>query len=46
VQVNGAPITSADLKHGDQISLGDCLLQYVLEERPHSPQAWSIEEDD
>jgi pSer/pThr/pTyr-binding forkhead associated (FHA) protein len=46
VLVNGALITSADLKHGDQIGLGDCVLQYVLEERPRSPRAWSIEEDD
>jgi pSer/pThr/pTyr-binding forkhead associated (FHA) protein len=46
VLVNGAPITSADLKHGDQIALGDCMLQYVVEERVRSPRVWSIEDDD
>ena len=46
VLLNGALVGSATLKHGDQIVLGDCVLQYVLEERPRSPRTWSIEEDD
>ena len=45
VLVNGAQTLSADLKHGDRIRLGECELQYVVEERPSAPRTWSIEEE-
>ena len=45
VFVNGAATLSSDLKHGDRIRLGDCELQFVVEERPHSPRSWSVDED-
>ena len=33
IEVNGASIPASDLKHGDKISMGEHVLQYVLEER-------------
>ncbi|MBW1882252.1 MAG: FHA domain-containing protein [Deltaproteobacteria bacterium] len=45
IAVNGAPTLSGDLKHGDRIHLGECELQFVVEERPGSPRAWSVDED-
>ncbi len=45
VDVNGARTLSIDLKHGDRIRLGDCELQFVVEERPRSLRAWSVDED-
>ena len=46
VKVNGADVISADLKHGDRILLGECELQYVVEERTRSPRAWVVDEND
>lgn len=46
VRVNGAEVISADLKHGDRILLGDCELQYVLEERTRPSRTWNLEESD
>lgn len=46
VKVNGAEVVSADLKHGDRILLGECELQYVVEERPRAPRAWTLDESD
>ena len=45
VELNGAPTLSSDLKHGDRIRLGECELQFVVEERTHSPRAWSVDEE-
>jgi len=44
VRVNGKPVSSSGLEHGDRIRLGDCELQYVVEDRPESPTAWSVED--
>ena len=46
VLVNGAPTLSTDLKHGDRIRLGECELQYVVEDRTRSPRAWSVDSDE
>ncbi len=42
VLVNGAPVTAADLKHGDRFQLGDHVFQYVLEETEHAPPEFSV----
>jgi len=44
VMVNGQPILSSALAHGDRIQLGDCELRYVVEDRPEKPTAWSVED--
>ena len=44
VLVNGQPTLSTGLVHGDRIRLGECELQYVVEERPSKPSAWSVED--
>jgi pSer/pThr/pTyr-binding forkhead associated (FHA) protein len=46
VLVNGAATLSGELKHGDRIQLGECQLQYVVEERQRSPRAWSVDDSD
>lgn len=43
--VNGKPVQSAPLSHGDRIRLGDCELQYIVDDRPGNPRAWSVEDD-
>ncbi|MAG29657.1 MAG: hypothetical protein CL908_02040 [Deltaproteobacteria bacterium] len=45
VQVNGKPVLSAALQHGDRVRLGDCELLYVVEERTRPLRTWSVEED-
>ncbi len=45
VLVNGTKILSAALEHGDRIRLGECELQYVVEERDPSTKTWSVDED-
>lgn len=45
VLINGKEVLSGALEHGDRIRLGDCELQYVVEERTRSPKAWSLEEE-
>ncbi len=45
VQLNGANVLAADLKHGDRIALGECELQYVVEDRTPQTKSWSVEED-
>jgi two-component system cell cycle response regulator len=45
VLVNGAAILASALKHGDRISLGECELQYVIEDRSPQAKSWSMEED-
>ena len=42
VQVNGAKVLQAELKHGDRISLGDHEFQFVLEERKRDPKAYDV----
>jgi len=45
VSVNGGAVQSTDLKHGDRISIGECEIQYVLEERRGGAgKAWSLDE--
>jgi pSer/pThr/pTyr-binding forkhead associated (FHA) protein len=44
VHVNGAEVLSAELKHGDRVVVGNCELQYVLEERTRPARAWSVED--
>lgn len=45
VQLNGANVLATDLKHGDRIALGECELQYVIEDRALQGKIWSVEED-
>ena len=45
IRVNGAETNSVDLEHGDRIQLGDCELQYVVEDRPKAQRTWSLEDD-
>lgn len=42
VLVNGAQVSTADLKHGDRLQLGDHVFQYVLEERESSPREFEV----
>jgi len=44
VCVNDKPVLSLALEHGDRIRLGDCELQYVVEDRSREPTAWSVKE--
>ena len=44
VRVNGKPVLAAPLSHGDRIQLGECELQYVVEERAVEGRTWSVEE--
>lgn len=39
--VNGSPVSSADLKHGDKIALGRHTLQFVVEPRS-SVRSWDL----
>ena len=45
VQVNGRNVLAKRLEHGDRVRLGDCELQYVVEERTRPARAWSLDED-
>jgi len=45
VVVNGAETLSTALKHGDRIKIGECELQFVVEERTDRPRSWSVDED-
>ena len=45
VLVNGAEVLSAALKHGDRIQLGECELQFIVEERSPNAKTWDVEED-
>ncbi len=46
VLVNGAEVLSTALKHGDRIRLGECELQFVVEDRVPHPKTWKMEEND
>jgi pSer/pThr/pTyr-binding forkhead associated (FHA) protein len=45
VLLNGAEILASDLKHGDRIQLGECELQFVVEERTPNTKTWDVEGD-
>lgn len=45
VILNGAEVLSSSLKHGDRIQLGECELQFVVEDRTPPTKAWNVEED-
>jgi pSer/pThr/pTyr-binding forkhead associated (FHA) protein len=45
VLLNGAEVLSSALKHGDRIQLGECELQFVIEDRTPSKKTWNVEED-
>ncbi len=44
VQLNGAAVLASVLKHGDRIQIGECELQYVIEERSTPLKTWSVDE--
>jgi pSer/pThr/pTyr-binding forkhead associated (FHA) protein len=41
-QVNGQRISAAELKHGDKITIGEHVFQYVVEERERSGRAYKV----
>jgi len=45
VIVNGAEVLAANLKHGDRIRLGECELQFVVEERTRPAKTWDLDPD-
>ena len=45
VLVNGAEVLSSALKHGDRIQLGECELQFVVEDRTRRAKTWNVDED-
>jgi pSer/pThr/pTyr-binding forkhead associated (FHA) protein len=45
VVVNGKEVLSAALEHGDRIRLGECELQYVIEDRAPRVKTWSVDQD-
>lgn len=45
VLVNGAEVLSSVLKHGDRIQLGECELQFIVEDRKLQTKTWNVEED-
>jgi len=44
-RVNGADVKAADLKNGDRFELGGLAFQFVLEERPHTPRTYVVDDD-
>ena len=44
VQLNGTAVLASVLKHGDRIQIGECELQYVVEERSSPLKTWSVDE--
>lgn len=45
VLLNGAEVLSSVLKHGDRIQLGECELQFVIEDRTPHAKTWNVEEN-
>ena len=45
VLLNGAEVLSSMLKHGDRIRLGDCELQFVIQDRMPRTKTWNVEDD-
>jgi len=44
VQVNGARMALAELKHGDKLTLGEIELRYVVEARSAAPKTHAVDE--
>ena len=44
ILVNGAPVLTATLKHGDRIELGEHKFQFLLEKRKRDPKAYQLSE--
>jgi pSer/pThr/pTyr-binding forkhead associated (FHA) protein len=44
ILVNGAPVLTATLKHGDRIELGEHKFQFLLEKRTRDPKAYQLSE--
>ena len=44
ILVNGAPVLSAKLKHGDRIELGEHTFQFLLEKRKRDPKTYELSE--
>ena len=44
--VNGEPTEQMELEHGDRIQMGNCEVQYVLEERDVAAKVWDLDELD
>jgi pSer/pThr/pTyr-binding forkhead associated (FHA) protein len=42
IKVNGAQVKVADLKHGDRVSLGEHVLQYLVEVREQGPRTYKV----
>jgi pSer/pThr/pTyr-binding forkhead associated (FHA) protein len=42
--INGSPVKSGALKHGDRFQLGDLAFQLIVEERPHTPKTHYIDD--
>lgn len=45
VELNGAPATSADLRHGDRFAVGDHEFQLVIEEVEQTPDVYELDVD-
>lgn len=45
ILVNGAEVLSSALKHGDRIQLGECELQFVIEDCAPNARTWTMEDD-
>ncbi len=45
VRVNGCEVLSQRLDHGDRVTLGDCELHYVVEDRPPRTPVWSLDDE-
>lgn len=45
VLVNGTEVLSSALKHGDRVQLGECELQFVIEDREAPTRAWALKDD-
>jgi S-DNA-T family DNA segregation ATPase FtsK/SpoIIIE len=43
LRVNGAPVESTDLKHGDRLEIGSCELQYVIEAHT-AGRTWQLDD--
>ncbi len=44
ILVNGAPVLTAKLKHGDRIELGEHKFQFLLEKRKRDPKSYRLSE--
>ena len=42
IRLNGLPVQSAELKHGDRLDVGSLEFQVVVEEREEEPQAYEL----